>query len=113
MLALLGAEAFTLTAKAQDLQTDDERTFCRARILTDLRPVFGTNIEDGPKGMVIIHLLKLGFHQASERHHDEFYVALDADDLQTLKKVVERAQSKAKILRATVSNLPVLGVAKE
>jgi hypothetical protein len=113
LLALLGAEAFTLTAKAQDLQTDDERTFCRARILTDLRPVFGTKIEDGPKGMVIVHLLKLGFHQASVRQHDEFYVALDADDLQTLKKVIERAQSKANVLRSTMSNLPVLGIVKE
>lgn len=111
---LLSAEAFTLVSKAQDLQTDDERTFCRARILTDLRPVFGSNIEDGPKGMVIVHLLKLGFHQASsERHHEEFYLSLDAEDLQTLKKVIERAESKARVLRSAVSTLPVLGVVKD
>lgn len=111
LLTLLSAEPFTLLSKAQDLQTDDERTFCRARILTDLRPVFGTNIEDGPKGVVIVHLLKLGFHQTSSeaKHHDEFYISLDADDLQTLKKVIERAEAKAKILRSTITNLPVLG----
>lgn len=112
---LLGAEAFTLSSKAQDLQTDDERTFCRARILTDLRPVFGANIEEGPKGIVIVHLLKLGFHQTSSeaKHHDEFYISLDADDLQTLKKVIERAEAKARILRSAVPNLPVLGPVKE
>jgi hypothetical protein len=114
LVKLLSAEAFTLVSKAQDLQTDDERTFCRARILTDLRPVFGSNVEDGPKGMVLVHLLKLGFHEASsERRHEEFYISLDAEDLQTLKKVIERAETKARVLRSAVPNLPVLGVIKD
>ncbi len=109
LLQLLSAEAFSLRSKAQDLQTDDERTFCRARILTDIRAVFGDRIEDGPKGMVLVHLLKMGFHQ-SGRGHDEFFIALDENDLQTLKRVIERAQLKAKTLRSSVPTLPMLGV---
>jgi hypothetical protein len=108
LLTLLSADAFTLISKAADLQTDDERNFCSARILTDLRPVFGPKIEDGPKGVVVVHLLKIGFHQSSQRNHDEFYVALDGDDLQTLKKVIERAESKAKVLKSSAGNMRFL-----
>lgn len=63
--------------------------------------------------MVIVHLLKLGFHQASESKHDEFYVSLDSDDLETLKKVVERAELKARILKSSVPKVPILGVVRE
>jgi len=111
---VLGAEAFSLRSKVIDLQTDDERTFCCTRILTDLRPVFGPNVADGPKAMVIVHLLKLGFHRSGpRRHHEEIYVSLDAEDLETLRAVVERASSKAKTLKSVVPTLPVLGVVKE
>lgn len=110
--SVLGAEAFSLRSKVFDLQTEDERTFCCARILTDLRPVFGSSVADGPKGMVVVHLLKLGFHR-DQLHHEEIYVSLDAEDLETLRAVVERASSKAKTLKSVVPTLPVFGVAKE
>jgi hypothetical protein len=106
---LLSADEFALASKVYDLQTDDERTFCRARILTDLRPVFGSRIEDGPEGLVIVHLLKLGFDQASERKHDEFYVSLDADDLKTLKGVIDRAEAKARSLRSAIKEVRIFG----
>jgi len=108
LLELLSAEAFSLASKAADLQTDDERSFCSARILTDLRPVFGPRIEDGPKGMLIVHLLKLRFHQSSQRKHDEFYVSLDGDDLKTLKKIIERAESKSTVIKSSIRNAPFL-----
>jgi hypothetical protein len=112
--SVLGAESFSLRAKVFDLQTEDERTFCCTRILTDLRPVFGSNVADGPKGMVVVHLLKLGFYRGgSKRQHEEIYVSLDAEDLETLRTVIERASSKAKTLRSVVPKLPVFGAAKE
>ena len=76
---LLGSEFFSIVAKAYDLATE-ERTFCSARILTDLRPVFGARVEDGPQAMVVLHTLKLVYHEGSKRH-EEFFVALDGDDL--------------------------------
>ena len=108
LLALLSIEKLSLNAKAVDLQTEDERTFCDARILTDLRPVFGPHVSEGPKAMVIVHLLKLGYHQASADRHQDFYVSLDADDLKTLRKIIDRAEEKAKILKATVINFDYL-----
>jgi hypothetical protein len=98
-----------MATKAYDLQTEGERTFCDARILTDLRPVFGKDIASGPAGMVIIHRLKLGYHN-SEGEHRTFYIALDAEDLVTLKKAIDRAELKARSLKSIVKDVPFLGI---
>jgi len=109
LVMLLGVKDVGMAAKAVDLQTDDERMFCGARILTDLRPVFGSSISDGPEGMVIIHLLKLGYHQPGSEKHVNSYVSMDSDDLKTLRKAIDRAEQKANALKAGIKNLPYLG----
>ncbi|MGA9967317.1 MAG: hypothetical protein WBQ10_19125 [Terriglobales bacterium] len=115
LLVLFGSPNFEIVAKAWDLKTDDERVFCGARILTDMRPVFGENVEDGPKAMVIVHLLKLGFDRVGDaRRHSEFHVSLDTQDLEVLRALIKRADDKAKALRNTVnSGTPVFGAPKE
>lgn len=109
---LLSSDLFSVIAKAYDLAGEDERTFCGARILTDLRPVFGTRVEDGPQAMVVLHTLKLTFHETNTQHQD-FYVSLDADDLVTLRKLIDRAEAKANALRPTVKDVRLLGIPKE
>jgi len=109
---LLGSNFFSVVSKAFDLATDDERTFCDARILTDLRPVFGPQIEEGPQAMVVLHSLKLTYHQGSQKHQ-QFYIALDDDDLKTLRKLIERAEAKAKALRPAVHDIRLFGIPKE
>jgi hypothetical protein len=112
LVTLLNADLFFLAAKAYDLKTDDERTFCHARILTDLRPVFGQEVGDGPKAMVVVHLLKLGYHQGSDKHQ-QFYVSLDGHELQELRKVIDRAEAKARTLKSAIKDTPLFGVPKE
>jgi hypothetical protein len=109
---LMGAELFAIAAKAYDLATDDERTFCGARILTDLRPVFGGRIEDGPRAMVVVHLLKLAYHQGSDKH-EQFYLSLDDGDLKELRRLIDRAEAKAATLRSAVKDVRLFGVPKE
>ena len=94
------------------MRTEDERVFCQARILTDLRPVFGQVIEDGPKAMVVVHLLKLTFHKGSEKHQ-EFFVSLDGDDLKTLRGLIDRAEAKAKTLKSSIKDVRLFGAPKE
>jgi len=112
LVTLMGANVFGIASKIVDLRTDDERVFCQARILTDLRPVFGSRIDEGPQGMIVVHLLKLGFHSGSEKHQ-EFYVSLDSDDLQTLRALLDRAEAKARSLKASLGGIRLFGVAKE
>jgi len=38
LLTVFGSKNFETVAKAWDLKTDDERVFCGARIITDMRP---------------------------------------------------------------------------
>lgn len=112
LTTLLSADVFSLVSKAYDLATEDERIYCHARILTDLRPIFGGNVEDGPRAMVVMHHLKLGFHEGSERHQ-EFHVALDSDDLEALRKVIDRAEAKARSLKSTLKGTRLFGVKKD
>lgn len=109
LLTLLSVERFGTISKAFDLQTDDERVFCDVRVLTDLRPVFGAQIKDGSRGVVIVHYLKLGYHEGSKTHQ-KFYVALDSDDLKELKKTIERAEEKAAVLKSQFKDVRFLGV---
>jgi hypothetical protein len=71
LFTLLSSDFFGIVAKAYDLATEG-RTFCSARILTDLRPVFGARVEDGPQAMVVLHTLKLTYHEGGKRHQDSF-----------------------------------------
>jgi hypothetical protein len=98
---LLGMESLNVVqTKAQELKGEYEHEFCDARIFTDLRPVFRSNVADAPETMLLVHMLKLGYHDAHEGRHREFYVSLDADDLSSLKAAIERAETKAKSIKS-------------
>jgi hypothetical protein len=109
LIKLLSVDSISALSKAFDLQTSDERLFCDARIFTDLRPVFGPSVPDGPKGMVIIHHLRVSYHQPGTPRRWNFYVSLDAEDLEELHKVIERAEQKADALRSSVNKAPYMG----
>jgi hypothetical protein len=96
-----------VATKAQELQSDVERAFCDARILTDLRPVFGNEISGGPTAMIIVHTLKLRYHEGAKGELKEMYFGIDSDDIAKLKQVLERAEIKAKSL---VSRLQDAGI---
>ena len=98
LAALLGVDAFGVIAlKAKELQTQAERVFVEARVLTDIRPIFGEDVLESPTGMIIVHTLKIVTHEGTG--HKEFFAALDAEDITALKKTLERAEEKAKSLK--------------
>lgn len=114
LLSLLNAEVFAVVTKAADLETEDERLFCQARILTDLRPVFGSEVSDGPQAVIVLHTLKVEFHEQGDlKNHREFYLRLDADDLKALREVVERAEKKARTLSSVLKNVRIFGLSRE
>lgn len=105
---LLDIGALASALKTVGLQRDFAYLFCDARILTDVRPVFGKP-EERPLGCVIVHTLRLGYDDSGG--HKEFYLALDADDIAVLKNIVERAETKAASLKALLKSIgmPELG----
>lgn len=100
---LLNIDIFKILSKAVDLQSENEQLFCNARIITDIRPIFETDIEKGLKGTVIFHTLKIVYHGANNKEdHQEFYVALDSDDLSKLRSAIDRAEEKHKVLESSL-----------
>jgi len=94
-------ESLGVTAKALDVMTEHEHVYCRARVLTDMRPVFGGEV-DKPDAFVTVHTLKLGFHDNAK--HKDVYIAMDRNDVRELIGVLERAEKKEKALDAFLKN---------
>jgi hypothetical protein len=93
------------TAKVTDVFTENERIFLSARIVTDLRPVFGDSAKEPPIGAAIVHLLKVSYHSALDDL--DFYVAMDGGDLATLKDVIDRAEAKATTMKQLLEKAEV------
>ena len=109
---LLGIEKpLGITAKANDVLTEHEHTFCDVRIMTDIRPVFQADLTLPPSEAVIAHTLKIGYHQ--DKEHKEFYVALDSDDIQRLKLAIERAELKEQGALSLLNKADVLYLGAE
>ncbi|WP_375501508.1 hypothetical protein [uncultured Nostoc sp.] len=97
-----------VTSKAIDVMRDHERIFTRCRVLTDMRPIFEVDLEKGPAGIVIIHMLKIEYADSDGTH--EFFVALDSIDLEQLCQQLDRAEKKGKSIKLMLgrANIPYL-----
>jgi hypothetical protein len=106
---LLSISTLTAISKAARLQRDGERLYCESKIISDVRPVFGSDPTASPVGAVLIHTLKLVYHLGKE--HKEFHIVLDSEDLEALNDVIIRARFKDRSLRNFLnrSKLPNLG----
>lgn len=104
LASLLDVEALTVSSKASLLAGEYPYVYCGARIVTDIRPVFGRDVSVPPPVMVLAHTLKLDYHGAGGHLH-ELYVALRADDLVQLRELIDRAEIKAKNLEAVLKPL--------
>jgi hypothetical protein len=93
--------ALGITVKAMDLLRDHERMFCSARMITDIRPIFPQDVKKGPGGSVIVHQLKISYHQDSDIK--EFFVAMDSEDIAELKRILERAAEKSQVIKKQLS----------
>jgi len=84
--------------------------YCDAKILSDIRPVFGDDLSEGPISAVITHTLKLAYHEGGE--HKEFFIVMDQQDLITLFEVIDRAHEKEQALTGLLqkSGIPRLGI---
>lgn len=90
-------EGLTVSAKAWGLLTDNQANFKEARVVTDVRPIFADANEAPPAGLVV-HNLRLTYWGDDGEH--AFWVAMDDNDMEALRKVVVRAQGKSKQLRS-------------
>jgi hypothetical protein len=104
---LLSVKTLVISSKVERLRLDYPATLHDATILSDIRPIFDT-ADERPVGCAIAHTLEIEYHESGE--HKEFYVVLDNEDLQKMKRVIQRAEAKAASLKALLktSGLPDL-----
>jgi hypothetical protein len=106
---LLSVESLNSISKAIRLQRNEERVYCHSGIVSDIRPVFGADVNENPVAAVIVHKLEIGFHKDGE--HRKIFISLDEVDLEALGEVIDRARLKSQTLKNMLSgaNLPRLG----
>ena len=92
LFELLNHSETELSAKAIYLLLEQDKVYTSARILTDLRPVFGGAKISSPKAAVILHTLKLEFSENG--NESSFHIALDTLDIKNLIEVLTRAKAK-------------------
>jgi hypothetical protein len=98
---LLGLKTIDLSAKAMSVLFEQQRTFQAARILTDIRPVFNHDATELPTAAVLIHTLRIEYLEDEESK--EFFVAMDKNDIQKLRDVLERANQKESSIKEVLS----------
>jgi hypothetical protein len=101
---LEGRKGLEITMKSAGVMLDQERVFYHARILTDIRPVFDSQGES-VSAAVIVHNLRIHYEHNSE--HEDFHVALDTADIQSLREVLDRAEKKASYLKGLLGSMRV------
>lgn len=105
LTGLLDLEPLGPLAKASVIVTDHNNVFISAHTLTDIRAVFGKNPEAKPVAAAITHTLAIAHQHNGKR--ENFYVALDSDDVQALIDILGRALAKAKGLNKLLDDAGV------
>jgi hypothetical protein len=105
--------SLAVASKAQSIVTDQDRIFSRARILSDIRPVFKDDPEALPSAVAVIHTLRIHYHRSGDLK--SFSVAMDDEDVRKLRDTLDRAQKKSATLRkvAKSADIPVINIEGE
>lgn len=100
---VLSNDSFGVTSKAMDILSHYPNTYCSARLVTDIRPVFGQNTNECPPASLVVHTLRISSHQDDSDTKD-YYVSLDSQDLHELRRIIERALEKETTLKSMIND---------
>jgi hypothetical protein len=94
----LDLSGIALRTKALSLATDTPRLFTEAKIISDMRPVFGGEVSNSPIGASVVHNFRITFSEDEEEK--QFFVLLDMKDLRALQELIARAITKDQSLKS-------------
>jgi hypothetical protein len=100
-----------VTSKAVDVMMQQQHAYCTARLMTDLRPVFKSDPAETPEAAVIVHTLKISYHEGDQLK--DFFVALDDSDIRELRELLNRAEQKAESLRPLMEAANLVNLGRE
>jgi hypothetical protein len=108
--SLLSAQQIYYAAKASDIATEYSNVYLQAKIVTDVRPVFGVDITEFPKAAMTLHNLHLHYISDIEGDHKDIFIALDSKDIKALKELLIRAENKEKTLLEIYSKAKIINL---
>lgn len=97
---LLESKTIEIASKAGVLMKEQGHMYCSARIVSDVRSVFGESVDAAPEAAMIVHVLKLTYHQGDELK--DFFVGLNTKDVQRLRQLLDRADAKTESLKSLI-----------
>jgi hypothetical protein len=109
---LLRIPSLSIGAKATDVLFQIERSYSGARVISDVRPVFDLETDEISAALVI-HTLKLEYFSRDADNSREFFISLDATDIDNLINTLTRAKRKAKKLRELLQSSSITYVDSE
>lgn len=97
---------FKLATKAVKLLRDNERIYLDASVITDIRPVITKKHEINLTGALILHTLKIEYQDINGTQ--EFYVTLDNQDVQNLRKKLEESEEEINSIKKVISQANII-----
>lgn len=94
---ILSIENLVLSAKAVGIKFEHDNLFEKAKVLTQILPVFSDDVNEIPRAAIIAH--QLGVHYFQDGEHKEFFLRIDEEEIEDLIKILERAKNKANSLQ--------------
>jgi hypothetical protein len=94
-----------ISSKASKLLLEYENIFSSSRVVTDIRPIFKSDLEDGLGAALIVHSLRITYKTTTGTH--EFYVALEPYDVEQLLEDLDRALQKEESLKSLLKKVEV------
>lgn len=115
---LITAPAIEAFSKGFDLRFEHEHLFVSARIISDLRPIFGTQTTTPtPSSAVVMHTLRIkyGSPYSGNGLDEQIHLAVDKNDLKRLQQACERALAKHEAIEQLADswNLPMIDFESE
>lgn len=103
---LLEIDSLSIATKANDLLYEDKHAVRGStRVITDVRPVFRVDPEDDPAAALIVHTLKVSYHDGGRI--EDFLVTLDTEQIKELTDALKRADLKAESIKRMLAGTKV------
>ena len=106
LLRFFKLDTLFVSAKALGILQSNENVFRGARIVTDVRPVFGSDAKAPPTAAVLVHTLDLSYQKDGDIKH--MYIAMDSMDIGVLREALDRADKKAEGLKPLIKGAELL-----
>lgn len=105
IVEILNSENLLISVKAVGIKFEQDNLFERARIITQILPIFSDDLNQLPKVAMVTH--QLGIHYFQDGEHKEFFLRIDEDEIDDFIKTLERAKSKGNSLQKFLENTEV------